>query len=78
MKRSEILKIVEQAILDSDWQGYYDDYYIDIAAKAALDAIEKAGMLPPFIDKSTQDGDYISLHVSQVVYNGNCEWEPEK
>ena len=45
-------------------------------AMKILDGLVELGMLPPFIDQAViEHGDYFTMHVDQVVYNGKCEWE---
>jgi hypothetical protein len=73
MKRSEMLKIIEDAIYQSDFQGY-EDYYMDRAAESVLDSIEKVGMIPPsFYSEIT----FYNPEKSTSGFNKN-EWEPEE
>lgn len=51
MTRKKLLQIIEDAIGESDFRGYYEDLYLDEAAKAALEAIEKIGLLKDLEDE---------------------------
>ena len=76
MKRSEMIELMWAFI-----QSVEDDYdrYMDKESVGELLAeVEKAGMLPPFVDQAVVgDKDHYTLHVDQAVYPGLCEWEPE-
>lgn len=75
MKRSEMVKALEQEINGQ----LYQDYQLDTEqVSSILKKLEDMGMLPPFVDQAviTME-DYFTLHTEQTCYNGVCKWEKE-
>lgn len=64
MKRSEMIAIIQKS-LESNGEGYHSNTASDV-----LDAIEKAGMMPPNIEKREPDWE-INMHLPTY------DWEKE-
>ena len=75
MKRSEMLQLIAKSIQEKIG-GHYSSF--DEHAEAALEACEKAGMLPTHFYLSNAEG-LITISDLQDFYeiDGNFEWELE-
>jgi len=67
MKRSEILKLIEET-----WKNSTSFPTDRLVAEYILKVIEKAGMLPPIIKEKS----WIINDNEEMIYSVN-EWEPE-
>jgi hypothetical protein len=78
MKRSEMIDLMNECHID------YFGEMAPLFCDRLLAELERAGMLPPFVDHFQlpqdaidEDRDWYTLHVSQAAYSGLCEWEKE-
>lgn len=72
MKRSEMVKILEEAVMDN--QDYAVDTGPTCAYDVVLEELEKAGMLPPYNKNHGVDNYSLAMGVpTERTYN----WEPE-
>lgn len=73
MKRSEMIEIIYNTIVDSDWIQYGE---FRNGAKKILDVIEENGMIPPVMMDGPLSSPEVIDHLAEMgMY---ADWEPEE